>query len=63
MIYVVAHDGGCEGYSGPVQAFKTQGEADAAVAIGDGLVVFAVPEWPEVAVPWYMVKPVDEVLK
>lgn len=59
MIYVVAHDGGYEGYSGPVLAFKTKEEAAAAVAIGDALKVFAVPEWPEPAVPWFMVKPID----
>lgn len=59
MIYVIAHDGGCEGYSGPLQAFKTKQEATAAAALGDGLRVFEVPEWPELAGPWYAVKPIE----
>lgn len=58
MIYVIAHDGGCEGYSGPLHAFKTKKEAIAAASLGDNLVVFEVPEWPEPAGPWYNVKPV-----
>lgn len=60
MIYVIAHDGGCEGYSGPVQAFKTEIEARAAASIGDGLVVFAVPEWPEPSEPWFQIRPIPE---
>lgn len=59
MIYVIAHDGGCEGYSGPMQAFETKEEAIAAVAFGDGLVVFSVPVWPEPSGPWYQIKPID----
>ena len=59
MIYVIARDSGSEGYSGPMQAFKTKEEATAAAALGDTLKVFAVPEWPEVASPWFMVKPID----
>lgn len=57
MIYVVAHDGGCEGYSGPMQAFKTESEAKAAAALGDMLCVFAVPEWPEAAKSWFRIEP------
>ena len=60
MIYVIAHDGGCEGYSGPLQAFRTEKEAAAAAALGESLRVFAVPEWPEPAEPWYQVKPMGE---
>lgn len=59
MIYVIAHDGGCEGYSGPMQAFKTREEAIAAASLGESLKVFAVPEWPEPAGPYYNVKPID----
>jgi len=62
MIYVIARDGGCEGYSGPIQAFKTKEEAIAAVALGGGcLEVFAVPEWPEPSEPWYQIRPISAV--
>lgn len=57
MIYVIAHDGGCEGYSGPIQAFRSEAEARAAIALGDSLKVFAVPEWPEPAIEWYRIEP------
>lgn len=57
MIYVIAHDGGCEGYSGPIAAFKTEKEARAAAALGDTISVFAVPEWPEPLQAWFEIKP------
>lgn len=60
MIYVIAHNGGYEGYSGPVQAFKTKQEARAAAALGDSLEVFEVPEWPEPAPSWFMVGPIKD---
>lgn len=60
MIYVIAHDGGVEGYSGPVQAFKTKPEALAAASLGDTMKVFEVPEWPEQAPKWFNVAPIGE---
>lgn len=62
MIYVIAHDGGYEGYSGPIQAFKTEIEARAAATLGDNLRVFAVPEWPEPTKEWFRVEPLPDAL-
>ena len=61
-VWVLAHDGGCEGYSGPVQAFATKLEALAGQALskaaGNTLALFLVPMWPNVAdVGWSAVKP------
>lgn len=56
MIYVIAHDGGCEGYGGPIQAFKTKQEAVAAASLGESLKVFEVPEWPEPAGPSFYLR-------
>ena len=61
MIYVIAHDGAYEGYSGPMQAFKSEAQARAAAGRGIHLRVFAVPEWPEPAkIEWYYVDPLPE---
>lgn len=60
MIYVIAHDGGYEGYSGPIQAFDTVEEAKAAAALGESLCVFAVPEWPEQAQAWFLIEPLQD---
>jgi hypothetical protein len=62
-IYVIAHDGGCEGYSAPIIACQTEAEARALMATMDAgggscLVVFATPVWPEPATTaWHNVEP------
>lgn len=57
-IYVIAHNGGCEGHSPPVQAFLKLEEARAALAIlGGCFELFDVPIWPEPAQEWFRVEP------
>lgn len=51
IVYVMAHNGGCEGHSVPIQAFATIYEARCALAlIGaaglHGIEIFEVPMWP-----------------
>jgi hypothetical protein len=46
-IYVLAYNGGYEGWSGPVQAFLDEAEAFG-FAKQAGLEVFKVPVWPAV---------------
>lgn len=61
MIYVIARDGGYEGYSAPIQAFSTKEEALAAAALGESLDVFAVPVWPEPTVSkWFDIEPIKQ---
>jgi hypothetical protein len=57
-IWVIAVNNGVEGHSPPVQAFLTEKEAFAALAIINSCSeVFKVPVWPEKAsVPWYNVE-------
>ena len=58
-IFVIAHDGGSEGYSPPVQAFLHEDEAFAAAALsGETYSVFSVPIWPVRAEkPWHAIQP------
>ncbi len=60
VIYVIAYDGGCEGFSGPIQAFNDLESAKAAAALGDSYKVFAVPVWPSKASSWYSIQPIKE---
>lgn len=58
MIYVVAHDGGCEGYSLPVLAFD---DREAAVrwvkAQAESYSIAAVPVYPEIPLkPWFQLE-------
>lgn len=63
-IYVIAHDGGCEGWSGPMLGFLTVDEAQTAAALEGSLRVFEVPMWPHI-VPkaWYDVDPLPVAVK
>lgn len=54
MIYVMCHDGGQEGYSGPVLAFTDEHLAIAALRLANAgsetcMVLFEVPAWPDTA--------------
>lgn len=61
-IYVIAHNGGCEGHSPPVQAFNNLEDAKAALAIvGYCFEIFSVPIWPEPAEEWFRIEPVKVV--
>jgi hypothetical protein len=59
MIYVVAHDGGCEGHSLPMLAFMDRETAMKWVAGQDGCFSVAmVPVYPELPIsPWYSLEP------
>ena len=61
FIFVLAHDGGVEGHSPPVQAFMDEKTAWAALALLAGTETFhiyRVPIWPNQHAPrWYDVKP------
>lgn len=66
-VFVIAHDGGCEGWSAPVQAFLTLDEAKAAYGLMSQTTsfgVFEVPVWPHIArqgkfpEPWFNIEPV-----
>jgi hypothetical protein len=63
-IYVIAHDGGYEGYSGPMQASASREEAFRLahlMSAGGSFRVFKVPVWPEAQrVEWFRVKPEEE---
>lgn len=59
-IYVIAYNGGVEGWSGPIQAFVERENATAAVALlGGSFRVFDVPVWPEPACEWFNVNPLE----
>lgn len=57
-IYVVTHDGGCEGQSLPLLAFDDRGKAMQWVAgQSEAYNVTAVPVFPELPVkPWYNIE-------
>jgi len=61
-LFVVAHDGGCEGYSLPLLAFTDKASALKWCKSQDGSYSVAeVPVFPELpAAPWYRVEPVTE---
>ncbi len=62
-IFVLAHDGGYEGHSPPVQAFTDEAVARSALALlsaHETWNLFAVPLWPEpITEAWYNVKALD----
>lgn len=65
-VYVLARNGGCDGHSPPIQAFRAHDEAERAKALieaaGDSarLEIFQVPVWPNPAsAPWHSIKPVQ----
>lgn len=61
MIYVVAHDGGCEGHSPPIQAFHNLNEAKAALSLmGPVFELFEVPVWPAPAQEWFRIEPMKD---
>lgn len=48
-VFVIVHDGGYEGYSGPIQAFETLEEAKAGhrlMSQVESYHIFRVPIWP-----------------
>lgn len=62
-VFILAKDGGCEGFSPPIQAFTHEHEARAALAtlglVGYGWKLFCVPVWPEpVEGQWFNIKPI-----
>jgi hypothetical protein len=61
-IYVIVHDGGCEGMSGPIQGCATLDEAVALATLmkaAERYAIFAVPIWPNAQPePWFNLKPV-----
>lgn len=64
-IYVIAHDGGYEGYSPPIQAFHNLEEAKAALALMNSgsasFDLFEVPVWPERATAeWFRIEPMKD---
>lgn len=53
MIYIMCHDGGCEGFSAPIQAFEDEETAISALRLANAgaetsMVLFEVPVWPHV---------------
>lgn len=64
-VFVAAHDGGCEGYSAPFQAFTCKEDAlmfvKHASAVGsESYQVFEVPVWPTLQeTAWYNLKPIS----
>ncbi len=60
-MYVIAHNGGCEGYSPPIQAFQNLNEAKAALSLMGGCFeLFEVPVWPEPAMEWFRIEPMKD---
>lgn len=59
-IYVIANDGGVEGYSGPVVASESEDEAIRLAGLMAGMmVVFRIPVWPATdGVQWFQRKPI-----
>lgn len=59
-VYVICHDGGVEGYSGPTQCAADLETAKKLAALSDScMVIFEVPVWPvSDGVAWYSRKPV-----
>ena len=62
-VWVIAHDGGCEGFSGPIQAFVDKDTATKGLRIMEaggaiGVVLFEVPVWPNVqTADWWNIQP------
>lgn len=65
FVYVIARDGGCEGFSAPVQATRSKEEAFRLAALmsqTERFSVFEVPLWPQAqATEWFNVKPLERV--
>lgn len=61
-MFALVHDGGCEGFSPPIQLFCTLQEAESAVALaGREFKIFQVPIWPAKALDqWFNLKPVSD---
>lgn len=64
MIYIMCHDGGCEGFSAPIQAFQDEETAIGALRLANGgadtsMVLFEVPVWPATMPhPYYEMEPI-----
>lgn len=64
VVYVIVHDGGCEGNSAPIQAFSDPREAFAVARLMGSTETFRVyetPVWPNAQQKqWFNIEPVKE---